>query len=178
MLPTCFPQLPIPTPLHIALFSALERTDCAFVACHCNWETVAFFIAPFEYPRMWTRTALFGCYMAGATRNWCRVGAFCVQHTVMRHATSLHAKPHTYCACVFICNLQPAPSAERKGCFMCYSCNTKVERIPLAPASLLVHLNNKQSALIITCIHLHHHCIRPSSLSFICVLNLVLNSSY
>ena len=30
-------------------------------------------------------TALFGCYMAGATWNCCLFGAFCVHHTTMHH---------------------------------------------------------------------------------------------
>ena len=29
--------------------------------------------------------ALFGCYMAGATWNCCRLGAFCAHHTTMSH---------------------------------------------------------------------------------------------
>ena len=39
------------------------------------------------------RTALFGCYITGATRNRRRLRVFCVHHTTMHHATSLHAKP-------------------------------------------------------------------------------------
>ena len=34
-------------------------------------------------------TALFGSRMAGATRNCCHLGAFCVHHTTMHHITSL-----------------------------------------------------------------------------------------
>ena len=41
------------------------------------------------------RTALFDCYMAGATWNCFRLGAVCVRHTAMHHVTSLHAKSHT-----------------------------------------------------------------------------------
>ena len=37
---------------------------------------------------------------------------------------SLHARSHTYGACVFTCNLPPALSAEWLGSFTCYCCNT------------------------------------------------------
>ena len=36
---------------------------------------------------------------------------------------SLHAKPHTSCACVFSCSLPPAPLAKWPGNFMCYCGN-------------------------------------------------------
>ena len=45
---------------YMALFSALEQTHCALVACDSEWVTVAF------HPNG-VSTALFGFYMAGAT---------------------------------------------------------------------------------------------------------------
>ena len=76
-------------------------------------------------------TVLFGCYMAGATWNCCRLGAFCVHHTTMHHFTvSLHSKPHTYKgACVFRCNLSLVLLAKWPGSFTCYCDNTRVVRI-------------------------------------------------
>ena len=50
----------------------------------------------------------------------CCLGTFCVHHTTMRHVKSLHAKPHTYEACVFSCSLPPALLAEWPGSFVCY----------------------------------------------------------
>ena len=35
--------------------------------------------------------ALFGSYMAGASRNCCHLSTFCVHRTTMHHITSLHA---------------------------------------------------------------------------------------
>ena len=61
----------------IALFSALEQTHCALVACGSEWVTVVFsssFIFNFLYTARFFNihsssvlTALFGCCMAGAT---------------------------------------------------------------------------------------------------------------
>ena len=48
----------------------------------------------FEIHRCDEWTALFGCYMADAMWNCCRLSAFCVHHTTMHHVMSLHAKPH------------------------------------------------------------------------------------
>ena len=47
------------------------------------------------------------CYIAGATRRCCLSGRMlCIHHTTMHKFTvSLHAKSHTYDACVFSCNL-------------------------------------------------------------------------
>jgi len=60
---------------HIALFSALEQIHCA----HCRmWFWVTSFLSRGGVP-----TALFGCYMAGATWNCCTLGAFCVHHTAI-----------------------------------------------------------------------------------------------
>ena len=75
--------------------------------------------------------ALFGCYMAGATWNCCHLSVFCVPHTVMHHATSLHAKPHTMGACVCSFNLPLAPLAEWPGsCTCCFCWITRIEWIP------------------------------------------------
>ena len=67
----------------------------------------------------------FGCYMAGATRNCCRVGAFCVRETAAVSARSVciiqpcsmectSYKPHTLVAAAraFSCNLPPALLAQ------------------------------------------------------------------
>ena len=86
------------------LFSSLEHTHCAVVAGYSKRMTVAF------YSEFWISTEVvylqrcFVRYMAGATWNCCRLGAFCVHHTTMHHVTSLHAKPQTGCnACLFVC---------------------------------------------------------------------------
>ena len=39
-------------------------------------------------------------------------GVFCVHYSTMHNVTSLHAKPRTYVACVFKCNLHVALPAE------------------------------------------------------------------
>ena len=51
-------------------------------------------------------------------------------YTIQPCTMSLHAKPHTQGACVFSCNLPPAPLVEWPGSFTCYCGNTGVERIP------------------------------------------------
>ena len=57
----------------IALFSALEQTRCVLVACDSTWVTVAFYSAFLNIHRSGVFTTLFGCYMAGATWNCCRL---------------------------------------------------------------------------------------------------------
>ena len=52
---------------YIALFSALEQTHCALVACDSEWVTVAFHSEFSNIHPNGVSTALFGFYMAGAT---------------------------------------------------------------------------------------------------------------
>ena len=67
---------------YIALFSALEQTHCAHVACDSDWVTVSsFFFFFFFIARIinihgsGVLITLFACCMAGATRNCCRLSA-------------------------------------------------------------------------------------------------------
>ena len=57
----------------ITPFSALEQTQCSFIACGSKRVTVAFFkfyiIARFEYPLKWCTCSALCCYMAGAPWN-------------------------------------------------------------------------------------------------------------
>ena len=93
-------------------------------------ERLAFYSAFLNIHRSGVLTALFDCYVTGATWNCCHLGAFCLRCTTMHHVTSLHANPHTYGACVFSCNLPPALLAEWPGSFTCHCGNTGLERIP------------------------------------------------
>ena len=88
----------------IALFSASEHTHCTLVVCDSEWVTVALHSA------FWVSTevvtALFGCYMAGATWNCCRHGARSM-HTI-QPCTSLQSHfiwSHIRRMLVFSCNL-------------------------------------------------------------------------
>ena len=79
---------------YIALFSALEQTHCARMWFYMNdYLLIALFVVNIH--RNDVLTALFGCYLDGATWNCCRPGAFCVHHTIQPCTVSLHAKPHT-----------------------------------------------------------------------------------
>ena len=60
---------------YIAIFSALEQTHCTLVVCDCEWMTVAFYNAFLNTILSGVFRARYGCYMAGATRNCCRLGA-------------------------------------------------------------------------------------------------------
>ena len=78
-------------------------------------------------------TALFGCYMAGATWNCCRLGAYSV-YTIQPCTTLqchfIRTRIRRMHVCLFSCNLPPALWAEWAGSFTCYCGNTGVERIP------------------------------------------------
>jgi len=114
---------------YMALFSALEQTHCARMwFLNSDLLETHFWISSTEV--VYLQHALFGCYMAGATWNCCRLSALCVHHTTMHYVTSLHAKPHTQGPCVFSCSLPLALLTEWPGSFTCYSGNTGVERIP------------------------------------------------
>ena len=60
---------------YIVLFSALEQTHCTHVACDSEWMTVSFYSAFFNIHQSDVVAAIFGCCMAGATWNRCRIGA-------------------------------------------------------------------------------------------------------
>ena len=108
---------------YIVLFSTLEQSHCTLVACDSKWVTVASYSTFFNIHQSGVFTALFGCYMAGATWNCCCLGAFCVLHTTMKN--HIHKA-----ACVLSCNLPPTLLAEWSGPFMCYCSNMGVRWIP------------------------------------------------
>ena len=83
-------------------------------------------------------------------------------YTIQPCTTSLHAKPHMSCACVFSCNLPPALLAEWPGSFMCYCGNTGVEWIPkrLRENLRLVHFQINQPSVLV--ILLVSWCFEPS----------------
>ena len=75
----------------IALFSALEQTTLMWHV-FLNESLAALHTAFLNIHRSGLLAALFGCYAAGATRNCCRLGAFCVHvpcNHAPRHVTSL-----------------------------------------------------------------------------------------
>ena len=85
---------------YTALFSTLEHTHCALVACgDYKWVTVALYRALLNVHPSGILTELFGCDMAGATWNCCRLGAFCAHQATIHQITSLHAKA-TYVGCM------------------------------------------------------------------------------
>ena len=96
---------------YIVLFSALEQTHCARM-----WFVF------FKYPPKW---CTYSAGMAGATRNCCYLGAFCVHHTTMHHMQSHIRK--VYACLAVTCHLRFL--AEWPGSFTCYCGNTGVERI-------------------------------------------------
>ena len=49
-----------------ALFSTLEQTHCALVACDSKWVAVAFYSAFLNFHKGGVFTVLFACYMAAA----------------------------------------------------------------------------------------------------------------
>ena len=94
---------PVVDCVYMTLFSALEQTQCALV-CDCEWATVAFYSPFLNLRPSGVLTALFG-YMAGVTRNCCRLGARSA-HT-MQLCTSLqccfvssHTRRVHVCSCV------------------------------------------------------------------------------
>ena len=68
---------------YIALFSALKQTHCARMWFYSEW--IALY------------SAFLNIHRSGATWNCCHLGAFCVHHTTMHHATSCKA---TYVRCM------------------------------------------------------------------------------
>ena len=93
-------------------------------------ELLAFYSAFLNIQRSSVLAALFGCYVAGATSVKLLSSRRVLRIPYNRapfHVT--YAKPHTQGACVFICNLPPALSADRPGSFTC-CCGNTGERIP------------------------------------------------
>ena len=77
------------------LYSAILRSRADSLRSHVilhGWT--AFYSAFFEYPPKW---CTYSAGMAGATRNCCHLGAFCVHHTTMHHVTSCK---DTYVRCM------------------------------------------------------------------------------
>ena len=77
---------------YVALFSTLEQTNCALVACDSKRVTrflKIFFMAHFEYPPEWCTDSTVWLLHAGAMGNCCCLSAFCVHPTTMQHVTSL-----------------------------------------------------------------------------------------
>ena len=72
---------------YVALFSCLEQTHCTHVTSDSEWVTVSFYHALFNIHRSGVLTALFGCCMAGATWNCCRLGA-CSVYAIQPHTSS------------------------------------------------------------------------------------------
>ena len=107
---------------YISLFYAFEQTNCTLVASDSKWVTFLLYVLNIYPSGVFTA-------LAGAMWNYCYLGTFCVHHTTMHHATSFHAKPHMYGACVFNYNLPPALLAEWQGSFTCYCSNKGVEII-------------------------------------------------
>ena len=90
-------------------------------------------------------TALFSCYMDGATWNCFRLGARSVY--TMQPCTSLRChffRSHIH-ACVFSCNMPLAPLAEWPGCFTCYCGHKGVE--PIRNKSKHIRLNIEKNIL-------------------------------
>ena len=89
--------------LYSAILHSWADSLCSQVIRH---EWLAFYGAFLNiHHQSGVLTALFDCYMAGATWNCCHLCAFCIHHTTMHHVMSLHANPHTQGACVSSCNL-------------------------------------------------------------------------
>ena len=79
-------------------------------------------------------SALFGCYMAGATQNCCRLGAFCVHHTTGHapsHVTSCEATDigRVHACLAVTCHLHFWQNYDRD-LFTYFCVNKGVERTP------------------------------------------------
>ena len=117
----------------IALFSALEQTHCANVACGSEMVTVAFYNAFWIFTSVgYLQRCLIVTWMVPHETAAVSAHVLCTPYnhapchvTTMHHVTLLHAKPYMYGACVFSCNLPPALLAEWLGSFTCYCGNTE-----------------------------------------------------
>ena len=94
---------------YVALFPALKQTHCTLVTCNSEWVTAVSAFLKIHWSGVLTA-------LLSLLHGWCHMKLllslciFCVRHTTMHHFTvSLHLKPHTWGACVFSCNLPPAP---------------------------------------------------------------------
>ena len=65
-------------------------------------EWIAFYSAFIEYPPKW---CTYSAGMAGATRNCCHLGAFCVHHKTMHHVMQSHIRKVYACLAV-TCHLR------------------------------------------------------------------------
>ena len=96
------------------LYSAIlcSRADslrfCCMIFCISDYNSLLDLFLIFNIHRSGVLAMLFGCYMAGATRNCCGLGAFCIHHTIMHKVTPLHVKPFACrahacltCTCTF-----------------------------------------------------------------------------
>ena len=88
---------------YIALFSALQHTRCALVACHSEWVTSCSAFSNIH--RCSQLTALFGCYTAGATWNCCRLGAcsvYSIQPCTTLHCHFIQSHMRTVYVCLAV----------------------------------------------------------------------------
>ena len=85
--------------LYTALFSVLEHTRCT-LCCRrrLQMSDCSFLQRALSVHQSGVVAALFGSYVAGATRNCCHLG-ICVHHTTMHHIASLQAKPQLLLHC-------------------------------------------------------------------------------
>ena len=107
-----------------ALFSVSEQLHCTLVVSNPKWVTVPL------HRMFWISTevvtALFSCYMAGATWNCCHLSTMTIQqytrlqcHFIQSHISRVH---------VFSCNLPHALLSDWPESFAFYCGNTGVER--------------------------------------------------
>ena len=102
------------------LYSAVLRSRADSLRSHVIlYEWLAFYSASLNIPPKWCTCS---AGMAGTTRIYCRLGAFCVHHTTMHHVASCKATYVSYN--MFSNNLTPALLAEWPGRFTCY-CGSK-----------------------------------------------------
>ena len=121
---------------YIVLFCVLEQTHCALVTVVILNEWLYPFTTFFKIHHsggLTQVTALFGCNMAGAVWNCCRLGAHLVTPYVWPCASlQCHFIQSHICRVqvCFSCNLPPALSAKWPGSFACCCSSTGVEWIP------------------------------------------------
>ena len=107
--------------LYIALFSALQQ----ITVLTCDSVGMIHF-----YSTFWNihRSGVLTVLAWLVPHETAAISAHSV-YTVQPKTVSLHAKPHTYGACIFSCYLSPALLAAWPGSFTSYSGNTGVEEI-------------------------------------------------
>ena len=123
---------------YIALFSAFQKIHCGLVAGDSEWMTVALhggcccFLPKLSVHRSGILIALFGCYIAGATRRDCHLGSRSVytMHPYSPVYSSIPSLIRRLHVCLAVtCHLLSV-LAEWPGSFTYYCGNTVVERIP------------------------------------------------